>query len=126
MTIATLLDASAILAWLWAEPGSDAVDRAFCVGDVGCTAANWAEVVAKVVASRGEWGLAEAALMGRGLVIVPVDVDDAVEAGRMSMAHPTASLGDRLCLAAGQRLLATILTVNRQWAGVSPAVVLIR
>ncbi|MCL2788433.1 MAG: PIN domain-containing protein [Micrococcales bacterium] len=126
MRVASLLDASAILAFLWAEPGSDQVAQAFARGTVGCTVANWSEVVAKVVARRRDWSLAESALIGKGLGIVPIETVDAVEAGRMWATHPALSLGDRLCLSVGQRLGATILTADRQWRDLSPLVVLIR
>jgi len=121
-----LLDASAILAFLWDESGSVQVARAFEQGQVGCTVANWSEVVAKVVSRREDWLLAQAALVGRGLEIVPIEVADAVQAGRMWEAQPSLSLADRLCLAVGARLAATILTADRQWATVSPLVVVIR
>lgn len=126
MKIDAVLDSSAILAFLWDEPGSDAVMEAFLGGTVGCTVVNWSEVVAKVVARGSNWNVAEAALIGHGLAILAVDEADAVEAGRMWSAHPALSLGDRLCLAVGERLGATILTADREWAAASSLVQLIR
>jgi len=120
------LDSSAILAYLWAEPGTEAVDDALASGSACCTAANWAEVVGKVLARGASWKTAESALRGKGLQVVPIDAADAVEAGRLWPAHPSLSLGDRLCLAAATRQGATILTADRAWAAVSPSVRLIR
>lgn len=126
MTMGVLLDSSAILAFLWGEPGSDKVSDAFNESVVSCTVANWAEVVAKVVSRSGDWNAAEAALVGRGLQLIPIEVDDAVAAGQLWDQHRTLSLGDRLCLAAGQRRGDVIVTADRAWADVSEQVQLIR
>jgi PIN domain nuclease of toxin-antitoxin system len=126
MSMGTLLDSSAILAFLWDEPGSDKVIAAFHQGSVGCTVANWAEVVSKIVSRRGDWNAAEAALLGRGLSLIPIEADDAVAAGKLWSNHPTLSLGDRLCLAVGQRLGGVIITADRAWTEVSELVELIR
>ena len=126
MSVDTVLDASAILAFLWGEPGCEAVNEAFVGGTVGCTLANWSEVVAKVTARGANWNVAEVALIGHGLTLLAIDESDAVEAGRMWAKHPSLSLGDRLCLAVGERLGAAILTADGEWAAVSPLVHLIR
>jgi len=126
VTARTLLDASALLAFLWDEPGTDAVTAAFAQGDTGCTVANWAEVVAKVVSRGKDWSVAEAALLGQGLDILPIETVDAVIAGRLWTEHPSLSLGDRLCLAVGRRLDAVIVTADRAWVEVSPRISLIR
>ena len=122
----TLLDASAVLAFLWGEPGSERVREAFAGGDVSCTVANWSEVVAKVFARGGDWNVAEAALVGWGLSLLPLDAQDAVEAGKLWVSQRSLSLGDRLCLAAGLRRGATIMTADKAWCAVSPLVVSIR
>jgi len=111
---------------LWGDPGTDAISLIFVQGDVGCTVANWAEVVTKVVSRGKDWSVAEAALLGRGLEIIPVETVDAVAAGQLGAEHPSLSLGDRLCLAVGLRLQAAIVTADRVWAEVSPQVVVIR
>ncbi|MDR2254151.1 MAG: PIN domain-containing protein [Bifidobacteriaceae bacterium] len=125
--MAAVLDSSAALAFLWGEPGADVVLAAFA-GDapVRCTVANWAEVAAKVFAKDGDWEAAEAALVGRGLEIAPLETRDAVAAARLWVDHPHLSLGDRLCLAGGARLGGAILTADRAWIGVAPEVRLIR
>jgi PIN domain nuclease of toxin-antitoxin system len=88
-----LLDSSAVLAYLWGERGAERVGRAFSEGPVGCTVANWAEVVAKVVAKGGDWDAAEAALICRGLALVPISGDDAVAVGRLWDRHRSLSPG---------------------------------
>lgn len=120
------LDSSAILAYLWGEPGADAVGEALAAGSACCTSANWAEVVGKVLAHGADWAVAELVLRGKGCQVVPVDAEDAVEAGRLWPAHPSLSLGDRLCLAVAVRQDAAVLTADRAWAPVSPLVRLVR
>jgi PIN domain nuclease of toxin-antitoxin system len=122
-----VLDSSAALAFLWGEPGADVVMAAFADdAPVRCTVANWAEVAAKVFAKDGDWDAAEAALLGRGLEVAPLQARDAVAAARLWLAHPQLSLGDRLCLAAAARWGGVVLTADRAWVGVSPGVRLIR
>jgi len=121
-----LLDASAILAYLWAEPGSAAVARVRNDGGAACTLVNWAEVATKVFARGEDWLTAQHALSGLGLTFVALDPVDAVAAARLWLAHPSLSLGDRLCLAVGTRLGATILTADRAWAEVSDLVQVLR
>ena len=118
-----VLDSSAILAFLWDEPGTDTVKAALSAGAV-CVVANWSEVAAKVLARGGDWPSAEAALLGFGLRIVGIEPVDAVQAARRWEAHPSLSWGDRLCLA--ERLGATVLTADRAWCAASDAVRLIR
>jgi len=91
-----------------------------------CTVVNWSEVAVKVLSRGGDWTAAEAALRGKGLTIVSIEVDDAAAAARLWLNHPTLSLGDRLCLAVGLRTGTTILTADRAWTAVSSAVTLVR
>ncbi|MCL1897963.1 MAG: type II toxin-antitoxin system VapC family toxin [Micrococcales bacterium] len=120
MTRRLLLDASAILAYLWNEAGSDQVASALVQGAVGCTAANWAEVVTKVLARGADWDLAKTALIGQGIEIIPVQTEEAERAGRLWQTHPSLSLGDRFCLAVAQNLDVPVLTTDRYWAKVTP------
>ena len=126
MTTRSLLDSSALLAFLWGEPGADEVAARLAAGGACCTVANWAEVVAKVVSRGKDWSMAEAALLGLGLEVTPEEAVDAVAAGHLWVAQPALSLGDRLCLAVGWRLHATIVTADRAWAEVSQEVAVIR
>ncbi|MDR0591864.1 MAG: PIN domain-containing protein [Bifidobacteriaceae bacterium] len=124
--MSVLLDSSAILAFLWDEPGAEQVAAVFGGEDSpSCVVVNWAEVAAKVMAGGGDWDAADA-LFGRGLELVPVERADAVEAGRLWTRHPQLSLAGRLCLAVASRLGATVLTADREWGRVSPEARLIR
>ena len=121
-----LLDSSAILAYLWGEPGWETVQAHLNDATTACTVVNWAEVAAKVFAHGGDWGAAEAALLGQGLEIATVEPEDAVTAARLWCAHPALSLGDRFCLAVGERLDADVVTADRAWLGVSARVSSVR
>ena len=121
-----ILDSSAILAFLWDEPGTQVVAEALQSGDAACTVANWAEVATKVLAAGGSWDDAEEALFGLRLAIVPLTSDDAVAAGRLWLKHRHLSLGDRLCLAVAMRQKARALTSDTEWVNVTSLVQLIR
>ncbi|MDR2896834.1 MAG: PIN domain-containing protein [Propionibacteriaceae bacterium] len=118
-----LLDSSAILATLWGEPGGEeSFDQDSCV----CTVVNWAEVAGKVLSRQADWTLAQRALFGLGLRIVPMETVDVDRCAQLWFEHPFLSLGDRICLAVGERLGADIITADRQWSDVSSRVILIR
>lgn len=55
----SVLDASALLAYLQGEAGSDVVEERLSAG-ARCAAANWSEVAQKVIAAGGQWELARA------------------------------------------------------------------
>lgn len=109
----TVLDASAVLAFLQAEPGADRVEELMDGAVIG--AANWAEVAQKVRASGADWGVASGLLRSYELVVEPVVLADAEAAAAMWTRGRGVSLGDRLCLALAQRLDATVLTTDRAW-----------
>lgn len=109
----TVLDASAVLAFLQAEPGADAVEELLDGAVIG--AANWAEVAQKVRASGADWGVASGLLRSYELVIEPVQHADAEVAAAMWKRGSRLSLGDRLCLALARRLDVTVVTADRAW-----------
>ncbi len=110
----TVLDASALLAFLQDEPGADQVETALTGGSV-CSAANWSETVQKMMAEGGDWLLAKAVLDGYRLRIEPVLASDAEWAARRWRRGEGLSLGDRLCLALGERLDRLVLTADAAW-----------
>ncbi|MEZ5380734.1 MAG: type II toxin-antitoxin system VapC family toxin [Microthrixaceae bacterium] len=110
----TVLDASALLAFLQNETGSSEVETALTQGAV-CGAANWSEVAQKVLANERDWGQARALLASYGLRVEPVSVDDAEWAARRRSREAGLSLGDRLCLALGERLDLDVLTADSAW-----------
>ncbi len=110
----TVVDASALLARLKGEAGSEIVESALCEA-AHCSAANWSEIAQKILAAGGDWQQARALLLNYGLRIEPVTVDDAEWAARRWRPGEGLSLADRLCLALAARLRARILTADAAW-----------
>jgi len=109
-----VLDSSAVLAFLQGEKGADLVETAL-EGESCCSAANWSEVAQRVGASGRDWSLSRALLQSFDLVVEPVTEMDAEWAASRWQRGSDLSLGDRLCLAVGQRLDATVLTADKAW-----------
>lgn len=111
-----VLDASALLALLNGEPGSEQVANVIVDGAVISTV-NLAEVVTKL----SEIGMSEAlihdVLDSLGLEIVDLDFKQAYQIGllRPLTRHAGLSLGDRACLALAQQLALPALTTDRIW-----------
>jgi PIN domain nuclease of toxin-antitoxin system len=119
----TVLDASALLAFLVGERGSDRVSSGLADGVVG--AANWSETSQKILAHDGDWQVARAVLESYGVRVEPVTTADAERAAEQWSPGSLLSLGDRLCLALADRLEAPVLTADRDW-GNSGRIVQIR
>ena len=109
-----VMDASALLAFLQGEKGADVVEAALVDGSC-CGAANWSEVAQRIGASGRDWGLARALLQTFDLVVESVTEIDAEWAAVRWQRGGGLSLGDRLCLAVGQRLDATVWTADKAW-----------
>lgn len=118
-----VLDASAVLAYLGGEPGADVVADNLDGAILG--AANLSEVLQKVRSRGANWELASALLRSKNVAIAPVVEQDAEQASLIWKPGAGLSLADRLCLALGERLGATILTADKAW-GDRPGVVQIR
>lgn len=114
----TVLDASAVLAFVTGEPGADVVAEAL-EADARCGAANWSEVMQKVRGAGRDWDLVRALIMSYEVEIEPVTVDDAEWAAGRWVSGEGLSLADRLCMALGQRIDADILTADRTWGSSS-------
>ena len=67
----SVLDASALLAFVQDEDGSDVVERELLAG-ARCGAANWSEIAQKVLAADRDWDLVRALLASYPLAIEPV------------------------------------------------------
>lgn len=110
-----VLDASALLALLNAEPGSEEVEGT--IPGAAISTVNLSEVVAKLV----EAGMPEEAvrtvLGGIELEIHPFDVELAFQTGilRPQTRELGLSLGDRACVALGLQLGIPVLTTDRNW-----------
>ena len=118
----TVLDACAILAALFREPGADVVETHYQAGIV--SAVNLSEVAVKL-SDRGMPDVeARNLLSGLGLVVCPFDERLAYMAGalREVTRSSSLSLGDRVCLALGLAEAVPVITVDRKWVDVSEAV----
>jgi ribonuclease VapC len=123
-----ILDASALLAYLQGEPGSDLVATALTQG-TALSAVNWAEVLSKLL-ERGQQPqtvtarLRDLGLLGQAIQIYSVDEELALTIaellpGTRSMGL---SLGDRACLALALKLNLPALTADKAWGKVSAGV----
>jgi ribonuclease VapC len=77
-----VFDSSALLAFLYDEPGAAVVERQLEVGGV-CGAANWSEVAQKIRASGDEWALSRGLLLSYPLTIETVSEVDAEAAAEL-------------------------------------------
>jgi len=109
-----LFDASALLAFLQDEDGADIIEEQLLRGGV-CSAVNWSETAQKLLAHDLDWELCRGLLLTYELEVVPVQAADAEAAARMWKRRSGLSIADRLCLATGQRLDATVWTADTVW-----------
>lgn len=109
-----VLDASALLAYLQGEPGSNAVEERLELG-ARCAAVNWSEVAQKVIAAGRDWDLARALLISYGMGVEAVTVADAELAARRWVRRSGLSLADRFCLALADRLGVVAWTADAAW-----------
>ncbi|MDR2348142.1 MAG: PIN domain-containing protein [Bifidobacteriaceae bacterium] len=113
----SVLDASAVLAYLSGEAGADVVGEILESGGAHISAANWSEVAQKSLAAGKDWISASALLDSFDVAVDPVTRQDAEWAAGRWRRGENLSLGDRLCLALAERLGAEALTADSQWAG---------
>jgi ribonuclease VapC len=113
----TVIDASALLALLNAEPGADIVADA--LPDRAISAVNLSEVIAGLSAAGMPENAIRQALRSLGLEIIPFDEEQAYQAGLLytSTREAGLSLGDRACLGLSVTLGISALTADRVWAG---------
>ncbi len=109
-----VLDASAVLAEVFDEPGADAVFDALQSG-AAISAVNVAEVAAKL--HTAGWADEDVALVFEGIDIVPFDARHALLSGRYRPATRSLGLGlgDRACLATANLQQCPALTADRAW-----------
>lgn len=110
-----VLDASALLASLFDEPGASVTDAA--LGQAAMSALNYSEVIAKQVRMGENVAAAVRTLDDLSLPIIAWDADLAREASDLCSLGWThgLSLADRACLATARKLKRTVLTADRNW-----------
>jgi ribonuclease VapC len=116
-----ILDASAVIALLKAEPGADMVMQA--LGDAKISAINYAEVISHFVHAKMPAAAVDAMIGPLPLVVVPVDEKLARLAGHLRAKTLGAglSLGDRFCLALAKQEKLPAWTADRHWLGIAAA-----
>ena len=122
-----VLDASALLAYLQDEPGSEVVDGVLAESVI--SSVNWAEVVQKSIAAGVEIEGMLDDLLALGLRVELFTPEDAELTGRLweqtrqaglSLGdHRRCGFSDRACLSLGWRLGVPVLTSDRAWASLS-------
>jgi len=111
-----VLDASALLALLFAEPGAERVADVIAEGAVISTV-NLSEVAGLLV-RHGQEPEQTLARVREQVSVEPFTPEDALTAAKLSplTAPKDLSLGDRACLALAKRLATRAVTAEREWA----------
>lgn len=118
MSETIVLDASAVLALMNAEPGQEEV--ADVLAEAFLSAVNLAEVVSKLAERGMPAAEALADALSLDMRVIPLD------AGIVGALRPLTwaaglSLGDRCCLALAQQRNAVVVTCERAWVQLAPA-----
>ncbi len=110
-----LLDASALLAAVQNEQGSEKVMEQIdaCL----ISSVNWSEVIQKLKHSGANAELIESNLKALGLTVIDFNEEDAKLAANLWQKGKEfgLSIADRACLASGIRLSIPIITADRIW-----------
>jgi ribonuclease VapC len=120
--VPSVLDASALLAYLRDEQGAGTVSDAIAEG-AAISTVNLSEVLSRV-ADRGEdpvrlaQQMADRGLLDGAVTVEPFTATDAIEAARLrSITRKQGlSLGDRACIALASRLDLPALTADTAWS----------
>jgi PIN domain nuclease of toxin-antitoxin system len=116
-----VIDASAVLALLFAEPGAEVVNKCIAAGTIGVV--NLAETLAKLVDRGLPVSEAARAVSLLALNVAPMTETQAETSAAMRPISRLAglSLGDRACLALAMDLGRPALTADRNWATIGAA-----
>ena len=111
-----VIDASALLALLFGEPGHEIVDEALDRGVMN--AVNLAEVASRLFLLGADEQTTRDRLSDLPLEIVPFTAEHAYRAGllRVTTKAQGLSLGDRACLATAEELNLPALTSDQSWS----------
>lgn len=110
-----VLDASAVLAFVYAEDGAEAVDP--LLDGATISTVNWSEALTKILAHGGDPDRLGGQILALGPELEPFTRADAEHAAKLSPLTSTRglSLGDRACLAVAKRLEAMAVTADQAW-----------
>lgn len=111
-----VIDTSAILAFLFKEPGADLVEPALAIGLL--SAVNYAEVLSRFERDKSGSGISVALPLREALrEVVPFDSSQAANAAIIMAGTKQygLSLGDRCCLALAIERKCAVLTADRIW-----------
>src|ERR1700722_4092235 len=118
----TVLDASALLAYLYDEAGAELVADAIAGGSA-ISAVNLAEVLGRATDRDDDPAQLAGQMVDRGLLCGAVSVEsftdkDAIEVARLrpETRSQGLSLGDRACIALARRLRLPALTADTAWS----------
>ena len=111
-----VLDASALLALIFDEPGAERVED--LLPDAAIGSVNLSEVIAKLQDKGFDDTTIDATLADLGLNVRAFDHDQAVIAGKLRTATRdfNVSLGDRACLALALQTGSVAVSGDRDWA----------
>jgi ribonuclease VapC len=118
----TVLDASALIAVLWEEPGAEVVEP--LLGRSVISAVNWAEVLQRYRAHGVETAGKRESVEALGIGIEGFEPEDAETVAELWQPTRAAglSLADRACLALARRLGLAACTADRDWRKVEVGV----
>jgi ribonuclease VapC len=117
-----VLDASAVLAFLFVETGHEIVGK--LLDGALMSSVNLAEVLGRFARDGLPLSEVRAALAEAGLEVVPFDDAQALVAAAL-VPHTNRlglSLGDRACLALAAVMQGTAVTADRAWAGLETGI----
>lgn len=113
-----LLDASAVLVLLQAEPGHEVVREALRMEECFITSVNLAEAAGKLLPVAQDLAKVRRLLDLPNVVVLPTTEDEAFKAAELVIPGKALglSLGDRFCIAAALIEGAEVLTSDHAWA----------
>jgi ribonuclease VapC len=116
----TVLDASALLAFLLDEPGQELVDAVLTESVM--SSVNWSEVVQQLSKRGADASGCRGDLESLGFSVIPFDAEAAEQTAQLwQSSRPYGlSLGDRACIALGFSIKSPILTGDRLWVKAYP------
>jgi len=116
-----VLDASAVIAMIQAEPGGDRVEALLDEVELGANreifigTVNWCEILTRLQRDRIDLTSDWLTSVLPFVEVVPFAMHDAEGSAAMAMKCPSLSVGDRACLALAQSRGATAWTTDRIW-----------